>query len=72
MAEIKIERKKSGISMWALLLALIVLAVLVWAFVSKRNPTVDDRVNNTAMVIELSAPAPAPPAQYFVPGTRCA
>ena len=69
MAEIKIERKKSGIPMWALLLALIVLAVLVWAFMSKRNQPTDDRTNNTAMVIELSAPAPA---QYFVPGTQCA
>lgn len=69
MAEIKIERKKSGIPMWALLLALIVLAVLVWAFMSRRNQTPDDRVNNTAMVIELSAPAPA---QFFVPDTRCA
>jgi multidrug resistance efflux pump len=69
MAEIKIERKKSGIPMWALLLALIVLAVLVWAFMSKRNQPTDDRVNNTAMVIELSAPAPA---QAFVPASRCA
>ena len=69
MAEIKIERKKSGIPMWALLLALIVLAILVWAFVSKRTPTTDDRINNTAMVIEPSAPAPA---QFFVPATRCA
>jgi hypothetical protein len=69
MAEIKIERKKSGIPMWALLLALIVLAVLVWAFMSRRNTTPDDRVNNTAMVIELNAPAPAP---FIVPATRCA
>ena len=69
MAEIKIERKKSGIPMWALLLALIVLAVLVWAFMSKRTHPVDDRTNNTAMVIELSAPAPAP---VFVPAARCA
>jgi len=69
MAEIKIERKKSGIPMWALLLALIVLAVLVWAFMSRRNTTTDDRVNNTAMVIELSAPAPV---QFFVPDARCA
>jgi multidrug resistance efflux pump len=70
MAEIKIERKKSsGIPIWALLLALIVLAVLVWAFMSRRNTTTDDRVNNTAMVIELGAPAPA---HVFVPDTRCA
>jgi len=69
MAEIKIERKKNGIPMWALLLALIVLAVLVWAFMSRRNQPTDDRVNNTAMVIELSAPAPA---QFLVPVARCA
>jgi multidrug resistance efflux pump len=70
MAEIKIERKKSGIPMWALLLALIVLALLVWAFVSKRTHTTDGTVNdNTASVIELSAPAPV---QLFVPATRCA
>jgi hypothetical protein len=46
-----------------------VLAVLVWAFVSRRRTPTDDRMNNTAMVIELSAPTPA---HVFVPTTRCA
>lgn len=69
MAEIRIERKKSGIPVWVLLLALIVLAVLVWVFMSRRSTPTDDRLNNTAMVIEMSAPAPA---SFFVPATRCA
>jgi hypothetical protein len=53
MAEIKVQRKK-GIPLWALLLALIVLALLVWAYVrSHHRPTVPD----TVVLLELSAPA---------------
>jgi type VI protein secretion system component VasF len=65
MAEIKVERKK-GIPVWALLLALIVLALLVWYFLSNRHhPVAPDNVT----VLELSAPAPV---YAFVPATRCA
>lgn len=39
MAEIKIEKKK-GMPMWALLLALVLLILLVWAALAMRN---DDR-----------------------------
>jgi len=66
MAEIKIERKK-GMPVWALLLAIIVLALIVWAFLANRNHT-PRTVNNTA-VLQWSAPAPV---HAFVPATRCA
>ena len=66
MAEIKIERKK-GLPVWAILLAIIVLALIVWAFVANRNHTPRD-LNNTA-VLQWSAPAPV---HAFVPATRCA
>jgi hypothetical protein len=36
MAEIKIEKKK-GMPIWALLLALVLLVVLVWAALAMRN-----------------------------------
>lgn len=65
MAEIKIERKK-GIPVWALLLALIVLALIVWAFVAKRNRDRHTVPDNVA-VLELIAPTHA-----FVPATWCA
>lgn len=66
MAEIKIERKR-GIPVWAILLALIVVALLVWALVANRNRTPKE-INNVA-VLALSAPAPV---HDFVPATRCA
>ncbi|HEY4573574.1 MAG TPA: hypothetical protein VIJ02_06155 [Thermoanaerobaculia bacterium] len=66
MAEIKIERKR-GVPMWAILLAIIVLALIVWAFVANRNHT-NQNVNNTA-VLQWSAPAPV---HLYVPATRCA
>ena len=59
MAEIKIERKK-GIPMWALLLALIVLAALAWAFLANRDTRTDAAGTDQAHVIELSAPLAAP------------
>ena len=53
MAEIKVERKR-GIPLWALLMALTVVALLVWAYVrSHHRPTVPD----TVVLLELSAPA---------------
>jgi type VI protein secretion system component VasF len=67
MAEIKIERKK-GVPVWAILLAIIVLALLAWAFLANRNHTAQNVNNNTA-VLQWSAPAPV---HAFVPATRCA
>ena len=66
MAEIKIERKK-GVPVWAILLAIIVLVLIVWALVANRSHT-DQNVNNTA-VLQWSAPAPV---HLYVPATRCA
>jgi hypothetical protein len=56
MAEIKVERKK-GIPVWALLLALIVLALLVWFYVSKRNHDRRTAPDNVT-VLELRSRAP--------------
>ncbi len=67
MAEIKIERKK-GLPVWAILLAIIVLALIVWAFVANRNRTTQNGNTNTA-VLQWSAPAPV---HAYVPATRCA
>ncbi len=36
MAEIRVEKKK-GVPIWAILLGLILLAVLVWVFLSGRD-----------------------------------
>jgi hypothetical protein len=55
MAEIKIERKR-GVPVWAILLAILVLALIVWAFVANRRRTPQD-INNTA-VLQWSVPAP--------------
>jgi uncharacterized integral membrane protein len=65
MAEIKIERKK-GMPVWAILLAIIVLALIVWAFVANRT---HQNVNNNTAVLQWSAPAPV---HVYVPATRCA
>ena len=67
MAEIKVERKK-GIPVWMLLLALIVLALLIWAFVSRRNHSPRTAPDNVG-VLEWSAPTPV---HVFVPASRCA
>jgi uncharacterized integral membrane protein len=67
MAEIKIERKK-GMPVWAILLAIIVLALIVWAVLANRNHTPRTE-NNTATVLQWSAPAPV---HTFMPATRCA
>jgi hypothetical protein len=50
MAEIRIEKKK-GVPAWAILLGLILLAVLVWIFLSGRD---DGRQNVGSL--EWSAP----------------
>jgi uncharacterized integral membrane protein len=68
MAEIKIERKKSGIPVWAILLAIIVLALIAWFVLANRNHNTQNVNNNTA-VLQWSAPAPV---HVYVPATRCA
>ena len=70
MAEIRVERKK-GIPLWAILVALIVLAVLVWAISSLRNRGHQQEIDHTA----LAAPAQVlvlESHQIFIPSARCA
>ena len=52
MAEIRVEKKK-GIPIWAIVLGLILLAALVWAFLSGRD---DGRENQNVGSFERSAP----------------
>lgn len=65
MAEIRVEKKK-GVPIWAILLGLILLAALVWAFLSGRDDGLENRnvgsLERSAPVISitLTEPAPAP------------
>jgi hypothetical protein len=52
MAEIRVEKKK-GVPIWAILLGLVLLAVLVWAFLSGRD---DGRENRNVGSLERSTP----------------
>lgn len=52
MAEIRVEKKK-GVPIWAILLGVILLALLVWAFLSGRD---DGRQNQNVGALEWSAP----------------
>ncbi len=61
MAEVRNPRKK-GIPVWAMLLALIVLALVVWYFLSHRHPRT---LPDTVTVLELSAPAPVHASAVF-------
>jgi hypothetical protein len=61
MAEIRVEKKK-GVPIWAILLGLILLAVLVWVFLSGRD---DGRENvgsfeRSAPVFSITLTEPAP------------
>lgn len=67
MAEIKIERKKPGVPVWAILLAIIVLALVAWFLLANRNRT--QNVSNNTALLQWSAPAPV---HLYVPATRCA
>jgi hypothetical protein len=70
MAEIRVERKK-GMPVWAIVLALVVLAVIVWAIVSMRNRGHQGDVDHTALV----APAQVlvlETHQLFIPSAWCA
>jgi heme/copper-type cytochrome/quinol oxidase subunit 2 len=55
MAEIKIERKK-GLPVWALLLALVLLVLLVWAALAMRGDNRREAPQDQA-VLEWSVPA---------------
>ncbi len=70
MAEIRVERKK-GIPVWAILVALIVLAVIVWAIASMRNRGRQQDVDHTA----FAAPAQVLVLEthhIFISSARCA
>ena len=70
MAEIRVERKK-GLPIWAIVVALVVLAVIIWAIVSMRNRGRQQDVDHTA----LMAPAQVlvlETHQFFIPSARCA
>jgi hypothetical protein len=54
MAEIKVQRKK-GIPVWAMLLTLILLAVLIWAFLRMRDNGQTDVPRDVAF-LEWRAP----------------
>lgn len=64
MAEIKIEKKK-GIPVWAMLLGLILLALLVWAYLRMRG---DDRqdVPRDVAVLEWRAPVVVSSASVLI------
>jgi len=57
VAEIKIQKKK-GIPVWAMLLALILLALLIWAFLRMRDNDQPDVPRDVA-VLEWHAPVVA-------------
>ena len=65
MAEIRVEKKK-GVPIWAILLGLILLAALVWAFLSGRDDGLENREVGSldrsvpAISITLTEPAPVP------------
>jgi hypothetical protein len=61
MAEIRVERKK-GIPVWAILLALIILALIVWAVSSLRSRGHQQDVDRAALL--------AGPAQVIALETR--
>jgi hypothetical protein len=71
MAEIRVERKK-GIPVWAILLALVILALIVWAVSSLRNRGRQGEIDRTAafagpaQVIMLEA------HEIFISGAHCA
>lgn len=49
MAEIKIQKKK-GMPVWAMLLALILLALLVWAYLRARGDDQPEAPRNVAVL----------------------
>jgi type VI protein secretion system component VasF len=72
MAEIRVEKKK-GVPIWAILLGLILLAALVWAFLSGRDDAQDaqenvGRLERSAPVISIILTEHAPAPEF----ARCA
>jgi hypothetical protein len=70
MAEIRVERKK-GMPVWAIVVALVVLAVIVWAIVSMRNRGHQQDVDHTALVVPAQVLV-LETHQIFIPSARCA
>jgi len=78
MAEIKIERKK-GLPLWALLLALVVLLVIIWAVLANRGRGSRTAPQDVAafervapIVLQLAAPPTTQTAFDSLPHARCA
>jgi hypothetical protein len=71
MAEIRVERKK-GIPIWAILVALIVLALIVWAVTSLRSRGHQGDVDHTAALTGAAQVIVLESHQIFVPSARCA
>ena len=78
MAEIKIERKK-GLPVWALLLALVVLLLLIWAVLATRGRSSRTAPQDVAVfhrmapvVLQLTAPPTTRTAFDSMPYVRCA
>ena len=71
MAEIRVERKK-GIPVWAILLALIILALIVWAVSSLRNRGHQGDVDHTALLAGSAQVIVLETREIFVPAARCA
>lgn len=71
MAEIRVERKK-GIPVWAILLALIILAVIVWAVTSLRNRGHQQEIDRTAALAGPAQVIVLEAQEIFVPSARCA
>jgi hypothetical protein len=71
MAEIRVERKK-GIPVWAILVALVILAIIVWAVTSLRNRGRQGDVDHTAAFAGPAQVIVLETHQIFVPSARCA
>ncbi|HKI01407.1 MAG TPA: hypothetical protein VKK31_05460 [Thermoanaerobaculia bacterium] len=67
MAEIRVQKKK-GIPVWAILLGLILLALLIWAYLRMRGNDVPEAPSDQA-VLEWTAPALV---GFSFPEARCA
>jgi amino acid transporter len=71
MAEIRVEKKK-GVPVWAILLALIILALIVWAVSSLRSRGRQQDVDHTAALAGLAQVIVLETRETFVPTARCA
>jgi amino acid transporter len=71
MAEIRVERKK-GIPVWAILLALIILALIVWALSSLRNRGHEQVIDHAALLAGSAQVIILESHEIFVPAAKCA